>query len=441
MGLLGKGENTPEKQYNFRATNTKGKNPPFPTLTPHIPTPTKTPHTQKQHLENTHNQHRHNYPHIIHITKTNPLDNYDRIHITPTTQRQGHNTNMTRTTKSSLETRLQLVIFVVTSIALCITGALFMLNSQHNTITTFEESTRAQVVTLGDSTMALVDGKPYEYYRGCRHDEGAWPSLIDSATNLSCGGAKADKVASIAKSTPSLNDQVSHVLITAGSNSLRYGDNIQKTESDLTDIIMTVKKKAPNADILLVGYTRVDGFKCLRGIKKELAVNLDYEHDVANSILEKVSKEQDVDYLPVTDLHSQVCNEQEALITVPGIKEGVSWHTTARGHELIAQKVSEKIGVKTTYDIAEAPAANTQPDTAYNEEYFLHTTRRQHKNEDISPVTPVITPTLKEKLEGDIDGDKKTKTTVSFPPEVDTVEDANDDSTVNVEAPSLSGLQ
>lgn len=203
----------------------------------------------------------------------------------------------------------------------------------------------SEIIVLGDSTAALSTSETV--YNPCKTDNTAWPSLIN-AHSLACSGSRIDKAYDIARSTPYIGQDTKYVFMTIGTNSLRSGMTTRDAAIDIQKIIDIINIKAPHAHVYLVGYLPVHDVECLSEYERESFYELGKIHDMANISLRNAAQETSSSFISVDDFSNKICSSP--LIYPPGT--GVDWHTTPRGHDMIAQRISDVSGIKIKYTTA-----------------------------------------------------------------------------------------
>lgn len=243
------------------------------------------------------------------------------------------------------------------------------------------------MVAFGDSTMALAPTeRRTNPFGSCSHYTGTWPLQVSQSlhlplADLSCSGAKTgaywqkqlDKY---------LGSHTKLVVVSYGSNDLRVvyqllhdnslpgtgprfeGKSRQEVEGSLVKILRDVRKRAPNAMILTVGYlplvqekqctnlpnmTRVETTR-VRQLRESADIALTNSTKRVAALSEQTWAKQGVKVVtpgiynvPFRQVHGHdLCSTTSQRFILNKEKKGVRYHYTTQGVGFIADRVVQK---------------------------------------------------------------------------------------------------
>lgn len=199
----------------------------------------------------------------------------------------------------------------------------------------------ASVVAVGDSTMALSNGRKMDSAGGCRHEKDNWVSLVDKGSmNISCSGATVKDTHVRVRDTIALGDKTKTVLITVGSNSFRKKETFSSLVQQIEDMTATIEEKAPGADIVFVGYLPVIAEpKCMTDRYVSTVRYINLVHKAADMVMQQVASEKGYRFVDFSSATYNICNQNSTLVRIPHTTPGAAWHTTPQGHRYITQKI------------------------------------------------------------------------------------------------------
>lgn len=220
------------------------------------------------------------------------------------------------------------------------------------------------MVAVGDSTIALAPNARREVsHNGCQHNVHSWVHLVSQSlrmplADLSCAGAKISRYWKQPLETY-LGPNTRVVFVSMGSNDIRtvaqliraesapgtqhflLGASQEQVERQLREVLQDIRKRAPNARIITVGYLPLmpDGI-CpempnVTRLEQQRVHRMRYASDVA---LSNVSTGWRVYNIPMREyIGHGLCQPESSYIINHG--KGVRYHYTNEGTRFISQVV------------------------------------------------------------------------------------------------------
>ncbi|MFY9191005.1 MAG: GDSL-type esterase/lipase family protein [Lawsonella sp.] len=221
-------------------------------------------------------------------------------------------------------------------------------------------------VALGDSTQALSPNKVrIKTENGCIHNDNNWPEEVAKVmqmplTDLSCAGAKTGRywkqplqklgyktqlvVVSYGSNDFGTVDQLFKADARSGTQEITQGATREEVEEQLLRVLKDIRKRAPNATIITVGYLPLmKGGNCpniLKNVTLEEQQILERMREETDIALENASKlaGPNVYNVPLRDVVGHdLCHPDHTFIINRG--PGVRFHYNNAGIRFIADKV------------------------------------------------------------------------------------------------------
>jgi len=236
------------------------------------------------------------------------------------------------------------IIFMIVSIV-CIIAVICSIIVRHGSVddnyNNDSESVKqidTTTIAFGDSTMSLASGKKIDD-RPCRQEKNTWVELL-GVDNYSCPGNSIYDTFDIIDHNDELKNNPDKVFLTIGTNTLRHKGIDKKIGDYIQKIIDRIYHYSPHSEIIIVGYLPVYyGGGCLNKKQQHTAKYISNLHNRTNDILKKVSHDNNIQFIDLSDINYTICNVDDTFIRVPGTTKGSNWHTTDKGHRKIAEKI------------------------------------------------------------------------------------------------------
>lgn len=200
-------------------------------------------------------------------------------------------------------------------------------------------------VALGDSTVAWSDNHKITHtpFTECDTEYNTWADKIH-ALNMGCAGKQSQEIADIARNNSSLIAHASTIFVTAGSNDIKHND-AKGVDKGIDNIVSTITEINPKAHIVFVGYLPIYiNNECMKVKDRNSVRRLYSYHKKANYAMKDAALRHKFTYIDMFHTPYDACSD-DTLISAPkspGKYEHL-WHTTPRGHDIIAQEIMKHV--------------------------------------------------------------------------------------------------